>query len=97
MQRNKAPHDIALYDYCVSIYEQTPAINAFATFNIVHAGVPYWRHAVINMGAIFYHPAYFCLFSSIIMDTLRPELIKIYACQYHNESVKIVCATSEEN
>ena len=31
------------------------------------------------------------------MDTLHPELIKIGACQCHNESVKIVCTISKEN
>ena len=50
----------------------------------------------IQQSSIFDHPACFG-FSSIIMDTSHPELIKIGSCQCNNKSVEIVCTISKEN
>ena len=47
--------------------------------------------------ALAHLPCLFWLFSSIIMDALHLELIKIGACEHHNESVQIVGAISNEN
>ena len=57
-----------------------------------------YRTAGINQqSSIFNHPACFLSFSSIIMDVRSPELAKIGACDYDNESVTIVSTISKEN